>query len=217
MKKKKYLIPENSPEIAAYRDTFELFSNQETKSLTLKVPPGIVDEMEVGMLQQLILVSEHYPQVIEKLLFAINLQFEQIEGSELFIHELDWKKDRSYYRWFRKLNNLPFLFCFLEDHDSRLYALAGDFLADGKVNVKHVPGEKQSTLEFSGQPLQILFNRIFGGCTLLMHFCTHCEFDVLPYIEALLADFDTPFDAKEVKKRFDKEVKKGYEFRAGPE
>lgn len=217
MKKKFYLLPPGSPEVLKYKEMAEAMAQQEMHTLNLNVPTEVVESGDVAMLQELVAAMEHYPFAIEKLLFAVHLRFQEIKDSELYIHEDDWKSDPKYFRWFNKMNQVPFLFYFLHDKDARYYALAGDFIADGQVDVEIVPGEKDQLITFKGEALQAFFQRIYMGSLMMLHYCREAKINLQPYVEAILADYNTSFTYEEIEQHFKEDLEKGVIYRVTKE
>src|SRR6202012_5799843 len=88
-----YLMEPGNPTIARWQQVFETFAAQDKHTLNLSVPPDVVEDKEVAMLQELIIALQHYPHLIEKFLFAIELQFQQIAHSQLYFEKDIWKAD----------------------------------------------------------------------------------------------------------------------------
>ena len=59
------------------------------------------------MPQEVIIALQHYPQYIEQMLFSFGFKFEEIADGELYLHELDWKGNPKYMRWFHRMGDFP--------------------------------------------------------------------------------------------------------------
>ncbi|MEK6615430.1 MAG: hypothetical protein AABZ32_04865, partial [Bacteroidota bacterium] len=122
-----YFMEQGNPAIAQWKQAFEMFSRKDAHTFTLIVPPDVVEEgKNVRMIQEMIVALQHYPHLIDKFIFAVELKFQQIADSELYYQKDDWKTDSKYYRWFCKMGTFPLVLFFLDDKDARLYTLAGD-------------------------------------------------------------------------------------------
>ncbi|MBS4028689.1 MAG: hypothetical protein KGZ58_08625 [Ignavibacteriales bacterium] len=210
-----YLVQPGNPLIAQWKQPFEAFARKDIHTFTIDVPPEAVDEMDVAMPQQLVIALQHYPHLIDKFLFSLELKFQQIAGSELYYQEDDWKSDDKYHRWFCKMGQFPLVLFFLHDREARFSILAGDILADKRVTVKKIDEQQESYIGIVGNDVQLVSKRLFNACWLFHLFCHASGFDPKPCIESILADFDLPVTYEQVRKQYEEDVLKGIELRVG--
>ena len=214
-----YLIPENSPEINEFRELFKYLEDNNSQSLTLNVHEEFVLGGEVMMLQQLLGAMQHFPQIIEQMILGIELKFTEIEDSEIYLPESYWKTEVKYYSWFNNMFNMPIVIFFLHDEDSRFYCLCGDMLADQSVTTTgEVDRGGRSEINFSKEQAEILVNRLFNACWLMMVYCHASGFDPKSYIEAMIATFAFDFDItyENVYDAYKKDIEGGLKLRMMP-
>ncbi|MHB8260500.1 MAG: hypothetical protein ACYDCN_03550 [Bacteroidia bacterium] len=211
-----YLVNKTSPLIERYKDLAAMFENNKTfKTLVLDINPDVVSSLDNGLITELMVALQHYPHILEQLVFSFEFKFAQIADSELYFQESDWKTDKAYYRWFNKLSDSPAAIFFIHDQDARLYTLAGDLLADGKCTAQRNEGEKRSTIGFGAKEIELLCGRLFESCWFFHLYCHGSGFDPKPVIEAILAEFDLPISYQDIRKQYLKDVINGIEFRVG--
>ena len=184
-----YFIPPGHPDIAYWENVFVAFTDSETHTLNLTINPETVDTLDVARIQQLSFAIQHQHALIEKFVFAINFNFRQVSGGELYYQELDWKSELKYYNWFFRMSSQPHLLFFIEDHDARFYFLMGDWLAAGKVNVQHTGG-KVPAVNLNAEQVQEMANRVYNCCRMFNLFCHGTGFNPKPYIEAVIAEYN---------------------------
>jgi hypothetical protein len=132
---------------------------------------------------------QHRPQLIEKLVFALDFKFRQVADGDLYYQEMDWKSDPKYYNWFFTMSTQPHLLFFIRDHDARFYFLMGDLLAANKVSAKEIKPGKRHAINFNEDQLQLMANRFFNSCRLFNLYCHGSGFKPQPYIESLIAEY----------------------------
>jgi hypothetical protein len=108
----------------------------------------------------MILALQYYPQHIEKFLFGFEFHFQQVSKSNLFYPEKYWKNEKKYRQWFFTLTGFMPVFFFIKDHDARLFALMGDWLAAGTVTINMEDGG----LKIEGADVERLRTRIGNIC-----------------------------------------------------
>jgi hypothetical protein len=209
-----FLVKPGDPVIEKYRETFENTAEKPDNNLVLTVGPDVVRDLDLGMMHELLLALQHYPGVIEQLVFGIDFNFLMMEDLDIKLNEMEWKTQPAYYRWFNKMGESPAAIFFIKDSDARFYSLAGDMMADGKIKSRKEPGNNKyiSLIPDEGQ-LKIIFDRFYHGCWFFLMYCHGSGFDPKIYIEALIAEYDMPFSYKDVKEKYKEDVEKGIEFR----
>lgn len=202
-----YIAPPNDSLITKYDDLFTSFELEKKDTLILEMPEDLVEKGSVSAITDLLKALQHKPHMIEKMLFSFKMNFVE-KGTGMSLPESYWKCNVEYYRWFRKLAQAPLAMFFLEDDDCRFYTLAGDLLADGKLEVKDEDERKQLVL-FTGESLQTVMERLFDACWWMLIFCHGSGFNPKIYIEATLADLDLPLTYEEVQEGFLKDLESG--------
>ena len=213
---KHYLIAADNPLLQQYQPLFEHFKKPDMHTLVLSVDPDVVDDLYVNLLVELIAAAEYDEVVLEKLLFSIHFDFKQVADSELYYQETEWKSSTKHYQWFYQINQvISFAFFFLQDYDSRFYCIAGDFLAEGNIEIKHDEGSKRPLISFDTEQAEQIMLRVFWGCVYFMHYCFGTRVDPQPAIEAIIAEYNMEFTFDHVRKEYRKQRAKGYVFRLG--
>ena len=208
-----YLVPANEPFLREYDTLFTRFAEADLHTLVLDVHSQSVNDGEVAALQQIILALQHHPELIEKMIFALDLKFTEIEGSSMYFPEQVWKTDTEYYRWFHKLADSPFMMFFLNDEDARFYTLAGDLLADNQLEIKPADRYGRNMVGIDGDQLIQVVNRLFNSCWWMLIYCHGSGFNPEPYIQSVLADLDLPVTYEQVYESYQEEIKKSLHFR----
>ncbi len=202
-----YITPANDSLIKQYDHLFTSFELENKDTLILKMSEELVEKGSVSAILDLLKALQHKPHMIEKMLFSFKINFVE-KGTGMAFPESYWKSDRQYYKWFHKLSQAPLAIFFLEDEDCRFYTLAGDLLADDKLEVKD-GGETKQLVAFSGESLQTVMQRLFDACWWMLIFCHGSGFNPKIYIEAMLADIDLPLTYDEVHEAFIKDLESG--------
>jgi hypothetical protein len=202
-----YIAPPHHSLIKQYEDLLTSFELENKDTLILEMPEHLVKKGSVSAITDLLKALQHKPNMIEKMLFSFKINFTET-GTGLPFPETYWKLNPEYYRWFHKLAQAPIAMFFLEDDDCRFFTLAGDLLADGKLQVKD-DGERKQLVLFTGESLQTVMKRLFDTCWWMLIYCYGSGFDPKVYIEAMLADIDLPLTYEEVCEAFTKDLENG--------
>lgn len=185
-----YIIDESNPIVRQWEHALSIFGKPENHTLKLNIFEGLVDLKSVGMIHQMIAALQHYPQLIEKMIFAIDFNFAEVENCELFIPPHCWKSDPKYYAWFAELNTLPVVLFFINDEDARYYALMGDMIVNGEIEINHFKDKIRSELKLQGRAWHKFLNRVFQSCLMMLLYCHNTGFNPERYIQSILADLD---------------------------
>jgi len=159
-----YVVPASEPFIRKFDELFTGFAQGEKHTLVLSVNKEMVDRGEVAYLHQIIMALQHQPHLIEKMIFSLDIKFTEIKDSDLYLPETYWKADVEYYKWFRKLAASPVMMFFLQDEDARFYTLAGDLLADNKLELQVGDRKGKEMMGISGEALEEIMIRLFNSC-----------------------------------------------------
>lgn len=208
-----YIVPADEPFLKNYDALFTRFAEPEMHTLTLEVYTRMVETGEVAGVQQLIMALQHQPHLIEKMIFALDLKFTEVEDSQLYIPDEIWKVDTSYLYWFCTLANSPVMMFFLHDEDERFYTLAGDILAKNELEVKESDFKGKQMVGLEGEHLNTVMQRLFNSCWWMLIYCHGSGFNPEPYIQGLLADLDLPLTYEEVFEAYQNDIEKGLNFR----
>jgi len=208
-----YITPPNAALNKNYESMFSAFGQEDQNTLLLEVSEELIEKGSAGFLQNLLAALQHHPHLIEKMIFSIKLKFVE-KGTHMEFPENYWKFNPEYYRWFHKLSQAPVAIFFLEDEDSRFYTLAGDFLADGKLEIQQGDMKGKQMVGMGGEELQQVMERLYTACWWMLVFCYGSGFNPQPYIEAQLADLGLPLTYEEVNEAFLKDLESGTAFQA---
>lgn len=213
--KENYLIPKTHPQFEGLMQIYEPMFNNITannKGLSLKIEPDVIEAGQTMMFNEIILMAEHKKEWLEAILFAINLQIEQFKGGELYYSVEHFLTNEKIALWLRRLGEtIPFTCFFLEDWEARFGTIAGDIIVNTKPDF--VTEFDKARITTSVEDTKRIQQRIGRACTLFMHYCYGTGFDPKQAIEAILAEFQTPFDYLKVEQVFKEELEKKFVYR----
>jgi hypothetical protein len=209
----RYLISAKNPMLKEYSDVMKMLSRPDKHTLRIDFPPQLIDDMNASQVNELVLVIQHHPHLIEKYLFGFELYFPEVADSELYLGEEVWGSEPKYLQWFQKISECPVALFFIHDTNMRNFFLMGDLIAHGKVQVNVNPDGK-GRLEMYGDEMQIVCGRLFNACWLFHIYCHGTGFNPKDAIESVLADLDTPVTYDMVREEYESHIKKGTHFSA---
>jgi hypothetical protein len=204
-----YMLPPGSASIAKFRTDFALMANSAKNTFHISVPPDVVEQQDVSYLQDIVAHLQHFPQLIEKFIFALVIDF--LDHDKIKMPEDRWKGFHTPMRWFARLQSLPCMIFFLQDADARAYTLMGDLVADNKLII-----EDERHLSAKGETADEIQNRIFTACWFFHLYCHNTGFDPQPYVEALMAEFDAAFSYEDLRKQYEEDAAKGIQIALRP-
>jgi hypothetical protein len=208
-------MPPGDPRIAKFPINYGLLASSENKTLTIQVPIDVVKSNDVFYLQEIVMLLQHFPRMIEKWIFAIDVAF--INHDNIAMGEDDWKGIEVPIRWFNKLNALPCMVFFIQDRDARHYMIMGDIVMDGKAKPLEGTEElKEQGVILDGEVMQKVQNRLFNSCWMFLLYCHNTGFDPQPYIEALMSEFEALFTYEDVVKQYEEDIAKGIKIMVQP-
>ncbi|MES2731035.1 MAG: hypothetical protein V4714_04775 [Bacteroidota bacterium] len=215
-KPKQFLVEKDDPLLEHYAYLIEAMLDPSRHTLVLATDPDVVERLEIETIIEIIAVAEHYPVVLNKILFGIDVQFRQFNNGDLYLSEMEWKSGKVYYRWFWQIcHSLPFAFFFMMDYEARFYCIAGDFLYEGDVEIQEEEGRSKPTVGFTEAQSEVILYRVFFGCVYFMHYCFGTKIDPQPAVEAIIAEFNMEFSFEQVRKEYRKQRAQGMIFRLG--
>ncbi|HTM94115.1 MAG TPA: hypothetical protein VL095_16960 [Flavisolibacter sp.] len=210
-----YLVPPTDPMIKSWEPKF-LQLEKGNLDLIFTVNPNIVNGNEVAYIQQMVIALQHYPHLIEKMLFAVSLRFRLVDDVEVELSEDAWKTDPQVYRWFHAMHQLPLIVFFIKDHDARFYTLFGDYLSAGGLDYEMDANGNAVGIRLNEEQIQTFAQRIYASCKTFWLYCYGTGFNCDTYIDALIADYDMPFSVAEISKECEDEIEKGAAVRVVP-
>ena len=210
-----FLVPPESEVVQSWKSNFKLLE-QSQDVLVFTVNPTIVQEGQVAWAQQMVIALQHYPHLIERMIFSVKFRFMLVDDVPVELSENEWKMKPDVYSWFYAMSTLPLMVYFLNDQDARTYCLAGDILASGNFKFHREARGKQLIVEFTNEQMQLIADRLFHSAWSLLMYCHATGFNPDTYIDALLADYDMPFTVADVRKQYDEDLEKGMQFRMVP-
>jgi hypothetical protein len=114
-----YMMPVGDPRIEANRELFEMMAQQENHTLHMQVCVEDVEEGRCGITQELMMSLQHYPHLIEKMIFSFEFDFIEDEKTEIIIPIETWKNEPVFYHWFQRMMATPFVLFFIADEDAQ--------------------------------------------------------------------------------------------------
>lgn len=211
-----YLVPPDSDIVQNWKRNFQKLE-QSQDVLVFTVNPTIVDEGQVAWIQQMVLALQHHPHLIERMIFSVKFKFMLVDDVPVELTENEWKVKPEIYRWFYGMSTLPIMVYFINDQDARSYCLAGDIFASGNFTYQQDANSKQLAIQFTMEQLQVIADRLFHSAWALLMYCHATGFNPDTYIDALLADYNMPFTAADVRRQYDEDIEKGMHFRMLPQ
>ena len=208
------LIPQSSHAVKQWEQAFAYFEAPEVHTFTIDVHEDLVKRKQVTMIQEMISALQHYPHLIEKMIFSLEFKFAEVEDSNLFIPENCWKFDSNYYNWFSELSKLPIMIFFINDEDARYYALLGDMLANGSLPVTTIENNERSQINLEGVEWKKFIERLFNSCWMMLLYCHNTGFNPKPYIQSLLADMDVSSLWDDIYNKYQEDVRKDVRFKS---
>lgn len=206
-KKPIYLLQPGDEGIQKFKNDFGLMAHSSKHTITMDVPVEVVQKQDVFYFQDIIARLQHFPGLIEKYIFAFDIKFLDTHGIAMPPDE--WKGYAHPMRWLNKLNSLPCAIFFIHDYDARGFALMGDLIADNKLT----PDPENGRLMAEGEVLEEICSRLITICWFFHLYCHNSGFNPQVYIEALMAEFDTPATYEQVRKMYEESVAQGIELR----
>jgi hypothetical protein len=210
-----FLIPSADPIVQAWQNNFQKLA-QSHDQVVFTVNPAIVNDEEVAWIQQMVMALQHYPHLIERMIFSVKFKFMLVDDVPVELSEDEWKQKPEVCRWFYAMSSLPFVVYFIEDQDARNCCLMGDIMLSGKVASEPEADGKHAMIQFNEEQSHLLEDRLFHSAWSMFMYCHARNFAPDKYIDALLADYDMPFDAAKVRKKYEKDVEGGILFRMVP-
>lgn len=211
-----YLVPPGDDIVKNWKNAFQQLE-QSQDVLVYTVNPTIVAQGQVAWNQQMVIALQHYPHLIERMIFSVKFKFMLVDDVPVELSEDEWKMKPEIYRWFHAMAALPVVVYFINDQDVRSYCIAGDIFASGNFKYTQDPRSNQLAIEFNEEQLQLIAHRLFNGAWAMLMYCHATGFNPDKYIDALLADYNMPFTAADVRKKYDEDIEKGIKFRVVPQ
>jgi hypothetical protein len=198
-----YLMPVNDPHIEANRELYAMMAEAENHTLRMQVDVADVEEGSCGQIQTLMMALQHYPHLIEKMIFSFVFDFVEDEKTGIVLPEEVWKQEPVFYQWFQRMMGLPFAWFFIADEDARYYALMADMIVSGELD--SVVDERSGLTGFSFTEAQgqEIVRRVWGSCLNMLQFCYGSGFDPQAYIEGMMALLGVQFTYEELLAEFE--------------
>ena len=213
-----YILPADDPQVTQFRGTLHTIASEKKGMDFGPVTLWQVRHGDVVRVQQLVIAAQHEPAALEALVFGISFRFTYGQDNPRRIPEDEWKSNTEFMRWFRAMHGLPHMLFFLNDHEARFYALAGDLLADGRLEIGPThPVSGQSVLTIPPAERLEMANRLCNASWFMYLYCHGTGIDPQPWIEALIAEYDLPgVHDHHIREKYEHDVKKGVKMGVSP-
>jgi len=195
-----YIVPLGHPIIEQWRPTFEQFENAKG-DMVFHAEPSDIQQANVINIQLMVMALQHYPHLIEKMVFGVRFDFNLVEGIEVSRSE-DWKKDPAIRQWLFKMSEMPQIIFFVKDSTSRFFMIADDIMSSIKDQTFF--DEKQQ---------HTIVGRFFTSCLYFLIYCHNTGFQPDYYIDALIAEHDMPFTIGDVKTAYIEAIQNGFDWK----
>ena len=204
-KKPFYIIPPGDPKIKAAKLMYGAgMGPQGIPQITFNTAVEDVRNLNVGGIVEQLAILQHFPALLERLVFTCSANIVREDDTILKIEEL--RGDPLAMEWYSKLRNLKCSLFFFESRDARAYIQIGDMKFD-----KSVVEAKGDGIRLSGDNLQEVCQRLYDACHYFMAFCHNTGFDPIPYIDSILAESGLPIPLEEVIADFKEDLANGIE------
>jgi len=197
------MLAPGDPNIEANREVFERMSEAENHTLRFKVTLDDVREGRCASIQTVLMSLQHYPHLIEKMLFCLEFDFVEDEDSTTRIPDEEWKADPMFYHWFQKLMGTPFMLFFIADEDARFYSLMADLITSNEMEATEVQRDGRTGFTLNQKQAETVAHRVFFSCLNLLQFCLDSGFDPRIYIESVMAWLNAPFTYDQLTQEFE--------------
>jgi len=202
-----YIYPADCSILAKQRYEREEGLNTKAKTFSLTVTPHMVEECDVSPVQQFINSLQYFPEDISEMVFGIYIDFEEIEGSGIFITGEQFGSDHRNAEWFIQLGDrVPWSLFFLNDMNDRAYTIMGDMILKGKVKLEGDKGKEYFILRHHDN--DVYYERMATACSMFYIYCLGTGFDAQPAIEAFLAETNVDITFEDILSIAQKELKK---------
>lgn len=196
-----YFIPKDHPLIAKYHSWFEAFRKDPRQQLRIVIDHDTLKNNFVAEVLHLFLASQHHPDLLEHLIFALEFAFEKPGKSKERYEGHEWKNEKAM-KWLFELGIVfpPAVF-FLNDNDARLFSLIGDLISVREIITLPLK-PNMGRLYIGTEQIQILHERLFNSACFFALFCHGSSFNPQKYVESLVADFKLDFTYDNIEKTY---------------
>ncbi len=209
-KKPFYLLSPDDIKVAEFKTNYGLLAHSTSKFLNISISEDVLGSLNTGHIEHLIICLQHFPKLIEKMAFSLDILFEDAEG--ITLPKETWLGHEPYIQFLSVLDRLPCAVFFFSDRDVRTYILMGSLIRE--INDKKF---ENNTILFEGGNLEALCNRVYTACWFMLVFCYNTGFDPKEIIETFLDELELePITYEMVKKIFDEDLIKGIHIKAIP-
>ncbi|MBI5216284.1 MAG: hypothetical protein HY960_11075 [Ignavibacteriae bacterium] len=212
-----YIFPSTHPRFQEYltrfRPAFDVITQQKNSVVELRITPEVIISLDNSKWSSLIALSQHKREWLEALM--LNCQFTFHKDAELTqpYKEGEWQRNPDIQSWLRNLGmTVPFSMYFLRTPEQRFISVVGAMLSSDKTIITETDQENVAQFQFTPEQLRQLDRRVGEGSVLFLHFCNGTGVNPKPAIEALLAEFQVPFNYDIVYEQFQKDLKVGFEW-----
>ncbi len=183
-------------------------------NVSISVPVEAVNMLDTTFIVELVLSLQHFPKLLDRCMFSFEIKFTEIEGSEIFLTDDQWKGMAPPMQWFHKMSEVPFIIFFLQDPDARAYFLMGDLFSNAEIKPEEEQDNEQGQLfKLEGEMLQTVVERLFNSCVMFMLYCHNTGFDAQPFVEILLAEHDMGIPFEAIEKEYMEHIKNNHRFK----
>lgn len=184
------------------RDNLQICAETCNQHFNITVPAASVYEGDIAPVENVTNILYQSPAIFGKLLFKVDVNFTNIENSEMLIPDFYWKSDVAYFKWFHKLSGIPGILYLLGNSDLQFFVLTGELLAEKSLEI-YSPGDLATSwdrIEDEARD-QILKKIIDDSITLIKcgeRFCFKSE----PHIKRLIQDFGLSITYEDIYQKY---------------
>lgn len=190
-----YLIPSDHPLLEEYKPSIDRYMSgilSEGTTMHLVVPPDVVEAGVVSTVQEMFQVLQHYPELLEGLIFNISIKF-QIPGTDEYYEDYDWL-DATHIAWLYKLmNTCSIIVLFVQDPMQQLLGLMGDLILQDQSIMERITAQENTEYKLTAEQMSILDQRLFEACRYILVYLYGSGIDPKKYILEMLDAYKIKF------------------------
>lgn len=198
--KPSFIIPADHPLTLKWKGRLERYRFADPrKDLQWKIShTDILNAIGFTPIHELLMVLQHHPDLIESLVFGIDIRFLAPDGKPYPYQDMSWL-DKDHIEWLMVLGSgmvFPLVIYFIQDPRKRYYALMGDMVLRQRFIGK---GE-----------LEIITDRVFNASRYLLFFCHGTAILPEKYIRQLMTECKVDFPYQKLLEAHEDDMSRGW-------
>jgi len=203
-----FLLPPDHPSIRKWQPWLQDFIYTQKEYVQLTLTPTEVRIGSVGAIQEMLLALQHFPNLIEKFIFSVDIQFQKTDHNPECYEGHQWKDEKAMGWYFKLAAAFPAVIYFIPDNDARFFTLMGDLILQRRIITYPDLSKGKAELKLSPSQMDLLAARLFNASCVMGLFCYGSGCDIGKYVNALIADYHVQFTYDQVKTAYMERIKK---------